>query len=133
MERPAKREARKDAARAGLEGAIVGYDETLLHLLADVKLAFWTLLSIQQSLQLAKENLAIIQDIRQIIDGRVQLGEARDGLCYRSRRGTTQKETPHQSATGGTQEYRDFRICEMLRAAEREACDEQRHGKPDST
>ncbi len=76
LEWPAKREARKDAARAGLEGAIVGYDETLRHLLADVKLAFWTLLSTQQSLQLAKENLAIIQDIRQIIDGRVQLGEA---------------------------------------------------------
>ena len=75
LEWPAKREARKDAARAGLEGAIVGYDETLLHLRADIKLAFWTLLSTQQSLQLAKENLAIIQDIRQTVDRRVQLGE----------------------------------------------------------
>jgi outer membrane protein, heavy metal efflux system len=76
LEWPAKREARKDAARAGLEGAIVGYDETLLHLRADVKLAFWALLSTQQSLQLAKDNLAIIQDIRQTVDRRVQLGEA---------------------------------------------------------
>lgn len=75
LEWPAKREARKDAARAGLEGAIVGYDETLLHLRADVKLAFWTLLSTQQSLQLAKENLAIIHDIRRTVDRRVELGE----------------------------------------------------------
>ncbi len=75
LEWPAKREARKSAAQAGLEGAIVGYDETLLHLRADVKLAFWTLLSAQRSLQLAKENLAIIEDIRQTVDRRVQLGE----------------------------------------------------------
>ncbi|OQW37276.1 MAG: hypothetical protein A4E19_14030 [Nitrospira sp. SG-bin1] len=76
LEWPAKREARKDAARAGLEGAIVGYDETLLHLRADVKLAFWTLLFAQRSLQLAKENLAIIQDVRQTVDRRVELGES---------------------------------------------------------
>ncbi|QPD04471.1 MAG: putative Heavy metal efflux system, outer membrane lipoprotein [Candidatus Nitrospira kreftii] len=76
FEWPPKREARKNAAQAGLEGAIVGYDETLLHLRADVKLAFWTLLSAQRSLQLAKENLAIIEDIRQTVDRRVELGEA---------------------------------------------------------
>lgn len=76
FEWPAKREARRHAAQAGLEGAIVGYDETLLHLRADVKLEFWTLLSTQQSLQLARENLAIIEDIRQTVDRRVQLGEA---------------------------------------------------------
>ncbi|MBX3333742.1 MAG: TolC family protein [Nitrospira sp.] len=76
LEWPLKREARKHAAQAGLEGAIVGYDETLLHLRADVKLAFWTLLSRQQSLQLARENLAIIEDIRRTVDRRVQLGEA---------------------------------------------------------
>jgi len=76
FEWPPKREARKNAAQAGLEGAIVGYNETLLNLKADVKLAFWTLLSTQQSLQLARENLAIIEDIRQTVDRRVQLGEA---------------------------------------------------------
>lgn len=75
LEWPPKREARKNAAQAGLEGAIVGYDETLLHLRADVKLAFWTLLSTQQSLKLAKENLSIIQNIRQTVDRRVKLGE----------------------------------------------------------
>lgn len=76
FEWPLKREARKQAAQAGLEGAIVGYDETLLHLRADVKLAFWALLSTQRSLELARENLAIVQDIRQIVERRVQLGEA---------------------------------------------------------
>lgn len=76
FEWPPKREARKDAARAGLEGAIVGYDETLLNLRADVKLAFWMLLSAQRSLQVAKENLSIVEEIRQIVDRRVQLGEA---------------------------------------------------------
>lgn len=76
LEWPLKREARKNAAQAALEGAIVGYDETLLNLRADVKLAFWTLLSAQRSLLLARENLAIIVDIRQIVDRRVKLGEA---------------------------------------------------------
>jgi cobalt-zinc-cadmium efflux system outer membrane protein len=76
LEWPAKREARTNAARAGLEGSIAGFDETLLNLEADVKLAFWALLFAQRSLELARENVSIIQDIRQIVDRRVQLGEA---------------------------------------------------------
>ncbi len=76
LEWPAKREARKHAAQAGLEGATASYDETLLNLTSDVKLAFWALLFAQRSLELAKENLSIIGDIRQIVDRRVQLGEA---------------------------------------------------------
>lgn len=76
VEWPAKREARKNAAQAGLESATASYDETLLNLRSDVKLAFWALLFAQRSLELARENLSIVGDIRQIVDRRVQLGEA---------------------------------------------------------
>lgn len=76
LEWPAKREARKNAARASLESSVAGFDETLLNLEGDVKLAFWALLFAQRSLELARENVSIIQDIRQIVDRRVELGEA---------------------------------------------------------
>ena len=76
LEWPAKREARQHAASAGLESAVAGYDETLLNLRADVKLAFWSLLSAQRSLELARQNLEIIEGIRQVVDRRVELGEA---------------------------------------------------------
>lgn len=35
-----------------------------------------------------------------------------------------QEETPQNSAQGGTHEYRNFRIGEVLCGAEREVCDE---------
>ncbi len=76
LEWPAKRAARQRAAEAGVAGASVGLVETRLNLTADVKIAFYELLLAQQDLDLAKNNLAIMEDVRRIVAVRVRLGEA---------------------------------------------------------
>jgi cobalt-zinc-cadmium efflux system outer membrane protein len=76
FEWPAKREARKQAADAGLTGATVGLVEARLNLSADVKTAFYELLLAQRNLALAKQNLDIVEDVRRIVTTRVRLGEA---------------------------------------------------------
>jgi cobalt-zinc-cadmium efflux system outer membrane protein len=76
IEWPAKRAARQRAAEAGLAGASVGLVETRLNLTADVKVAFYDLLLAQRDLDLARNNLAIVEDVRRIVGVRVRLGEA---------------------------------------------------------
>jgi outer membrane protein, heavy metal efflux system len=76
FEWPAKREARKQAADAGLTGATVGLVEARLNLSADVKTGFYELLLAQRDLALAKQNLDIVEDVRRIVTTRVRLGEA---------------------------------------------------------
>jgi cobalt-zinc-cadmium efflux system outer membrane protein len=76
IEWPAKRAARQRAAEAGLAGASVGLIETRLNLTADVKVAFYDLLLAQRDLELAKNNLNIVEDVRRIVGVRVRLGEA---------------------------------------------------------
>lgn len=76
LEWPAKRAARQRAAEAGLAGASVGLVETRLNLSADVKVAFYDLLLAQRDLELAKNNLSIVEDVRRVVGVRVRLGEA---------------------------------------------------------
>lgn len=76
FEWPAKRAARKRAAEAGLAGAQAGLAETRLNLIADVKLAFYELLLAQRDVELARQNLSIVEDVRRIVGARVRLGEA---------------------------------------------------------
>ncbi len=76
IEWPAKRAARQRAAEAGLAGASVGLIETRLNLTSDVKVAFYDLLLAQRDLELAKNNLAIVEDVRRVVSHRVRLGEA---------------------------------------------------------
>jgi cobalt-zinc-cadmium efflux system outer membrane protein len=76
IEWPAKRAARQRAAEAGLAGASVGLVETRLNLTADVKVAFYDLLLAQRDLELAKNNLTIVEDVRRVVAVRVRLGEA---------------------------------------------------------
>jgi cobalt-zinc-cadmium efflux system outer membrane protein len=76
LEWPSKRAARQRAAEAGLAGASVGLIETRLNLTADVKMAFYELLLAQRDLDLARQNLAIVQDVQRIVNTRVRLGEA---------------------------------------------------------
>lgn len=76
FEWPAKRSARKNAAAAGLAGANAGFQETQITLISDVKIAFFDLLHAQRDLELAKQNLAIVEDVRRIVKSRVRLGEA---------------------------------------------------------
>ncbi|HKT33526.1 MAG TPA: TolC family protein [Nitrospira sp.] len=76
LEWPAKRAARQRAAEAGLAGASVGLIETRLNLTSDVKVAFYELLLAQRDLELAKNNLGIVEDVRRVVSHRVRLGEA---------------------------------------------------------
>jgi cobalt-zinc-cadmium efflux system outer membrane protein len=76
IEWPAKRAARQSAAEAGMAGAAVGLVETRLNLTTDVKLAFYDLLLAQRDLELAKNNLSIVDDVRRIVGVRVRIGEA---------------------------------------------------------
>src|SRR6476659_1162698 len=76
IEWPAKRAARQSAAEAGLAGASVGLIETRLNLTADVKVAFYDLLLAQRDLELTKNNLGIVEDVRRVVSHRVRLGEA---------------------------------------------------------
>ncbi|HEX2055890.1 MAG TPA: TolC family protein, partial [Nitrospiraceae bacterium] len=76
FEWPLKRTARKEAAAAGLAGANAGYQETQIVLISDVKVAFFDLLFAQRNLELAKQNLSIVEDVRRIVKSRVRLGEA---------------------------------------------------------
>ncbi|HET8720848.1 MAG TPA: TolC family protein [Nitrospira sp.] len=76
IEWPAKRAARQRAAEAGLAGASVGLIETRLNLASDVKVAFYDLLLAQRDLELAKNNLSIVEDVRRVVSHRVRLGEA---------------------------------------------------------
>ena len=76
IEWPAKRAARQSAAEAGLAGASVGLIETRLNLTTDVKVAFYDLLLAQRDLELTKNNLSIVEDVRRIVAVRVRIGEA---------------------------------------------------------
>ena len=76
LEWPAKRAARQRAAEAGLAGASVGLIETRLNLTSDVKVAFYDLLLAQRDLDLSKNNLSIVEDVRRVVGTRVRLGEA---------------------------------------------------------
>lgn len=76
FEWPAKRAARQRAAEAGLAGASVGLVETRLNLASDVKVAFYDLLLAQRDLELSKNNLSIVEDVRRVVGVRVRLGEA---------------------------------------------------------
>jgi outer membrane protein, heavy metal efflux system len=75
IEWPAKRAARQSAAEAGMAGASVGLIETRLNLTTDVKVAFYDLLLAQRDLELAKNNLSNVDDVRRIVSVRVRLGE----------------------------------------------------------
>jgi cobalt-zinc-cadmium efflux system outer membrane protein len=70
-----KRAARQRAAEAGLIGAAAGLEETRLNLTAEVKIAFYDLLLAQRATELAKQNLAIVQEVARMVKARVQSGE----------------------------------------------------------
>jgi len=76
FEWPAKRAARQRAAEAGLAGSTFGLVETRLNLTADVKVAFYDLLLALRDLELSKNNLGTVEDVRRIVGVRVRLGEA---------------------------------------------------------
>src|SRR5581483_10844010 len=76
IEWPSMRAARRGAAEAGVSGAAAGLDDARVNLAADVQIAFYELLVAQRHLELATQNLDIVEDVQRIVDARVRLGEA---------------------------------------------------------
>ncbi len=75
VEWPGTRAARKDAAEAGLAGAVVGLDEAKLNLIAEVKQLFYELLLAERTVDLLQQNLDIVQEVLRIVKARVRSGE----------------------------------------------------------
>lgn len=77
LEFPSKRKARREAAEAGLLGALAGVEEAQLNVRADAKIAFYRLLLAQRDVDLSTQNLATVREIFQTIKARVDAGQAR--------------------------------------------------------
>ncbi len=75
VEWPGMREARKDAAAAGLTGATFSLDEAKLNLVAEVKGTFYELLLAERTVDLLQQNLEIVQEVARIVRARVRSGE----------------------------------------------------------
>ncbi|MEC4889361.1 MAG: TolC family protein [Nitrospira sp.] len=75
LEWPAMRNARKQAAEAGLATANAGLSETRLNLTTQVKVAFYDLLLAQQDAALARQNLETVESVARIVKARVKSGE----------------------------------------------------------
>ncbi|MGH9341687.1 MAG: TolC family protein, partial [Acidobacteriota bacterium] len=71
-----KRRSRMQAAEAGLAGAQAGVEEAQLNIMAEVKIAFYQLLLAQRDVELAKQNLATVEELAQVVRTRVSAGEA---------------------------------------------------------
>jgi outer membrane protein, heavy metal efflux system len=75
VEWPGMREARQDAAAAGLAGATVGLEEARLNLIAEVKGLFYELLLAERTVDLLQQNFETVQEVARIVKARVRSGE----------------------------------------------------------
>ena len=71
-----KRRARQQAADADVAGASAAMDETRLIVTADAKVAFYRVLFAQQDMDLATQNLTMVEEVLRIVKARVAVGEA---------------------------------------------------------
>jgi cobalt-zinc-cadmium efflux system outer membrane protein len=71
-----KRQARQEAADAGVAGASAGIEETKLNVVTDVKVAFYQLLLAQRDAELAAQNLSSVEEVLRTVKVRVAAGEA---------------------------------------------------------
>ncbi|MEO6830310.1 MAG: TolC family protein, partial [Acidobacteriaceae bacterium] len=76
LEIPLERRARIRASRLELTSTRYFQAGTQLSVLADVKLAFYDVLRRKQEVGQAKENLALVNDLRRRVEVRVRVGEA---------------------------------------------------------
>lgn len=76
LEWQGKRQARQEAANAGVAGASAALEETRLTLLADVKVAFYSLLFAQRDAELAAQNVTSVEEVLRTVKARVAAGEA---------------------------------------------------------
>lgn len=71
-----KRQARQDAAQAGVAGARAGLEAATLNLMSDIKVAFYQLLLAQRDAELAAQNVATVEVVLRTARLRVAAGEA---------------------------------------------------------
>lgn len=76
FEWPGKREARKQAAQEGLEGAMASREEVKLNLIAATKQAFYDLLLAEFHTKTALQNVQTMKEVREAVVHRVETGEA---------------------------------------------------------
>lgn len=76
LEWSGKRRARQQVAEAGVAGASAAMDETRLNLIADAKVAFYHVLFAQRDVELAGQNLAMVEDVLRTVKARVAAGDA---------------------------------------------------------
>ena len=76
LEWPGKRQARQEAANAGVAEAGAALESTRLALLADVKVAFYSVLFAQRDAELAVQNVAMVEEVLRTVKARVAAGEA---------------------------------------------------------
>lgn len=76
LEWSGKRQARQEAADAGVAVAHAALEETRLTLLAEVKVAFYHLLFAQRDVELAAQNVTSVEDVSRTVQARVTAGEA---------------------------------------------------------
>lgn len=76
LEWTGKRQARQEAADAGVAGAHAALEETRLVLLSDVKVAFYQLLFAQRDAELAAQNVGAVEEVLRTVKSRVAAGEA---------------------------------------------------------
>jgi len=71
-----KRQARQEAANAGVAGASAGLELANLNLMSDVKVAFYQLLLAQRDVELSAQNVATVEEVLRTAKLRVAAGEA---------------------------------------------------------
>lgn len=76
LEWTGKRQARQEAADAGLAGANAALEDARLSLLADVKIAFYHLLFGQRDVELSTQNVTNVEEVLRTVQARVTAGEA---------------------------------------------------------
>ncbi|HNP30488.1 MAG: TolC family protein [Nitrospira sp.] len=76
LEWPGKREARQQAAQAGVEGAMASKEEAKLNLIAATKQAFYDLLLAERQKEMAVQNVQTMKEVREAVIRRVDAGEA---------------------------------------------------------
>jgi outer membrane protein, heavy metal efflux system len=76
LEWPGTRDARQQAAQAGVDGALASREEAKLNLIAATKQAFYDLLLAERQTEMAIHNVRTMEEVREAVIRRVDAGEA---------------------------------------------------------
>jgi outer membrane protein, heavy metal efflux system len=76
LEWPGTRDARQQAAQAGLDSALASREEAKLNLIAATKQAFYDLLLATRQTEMAIHNVQTMEEVREAVIRRVEAGEA---------------------------------------------------------